>query len=179
MNNAKPKSQKMVVVINGKGGVGKDALCDALSSAYLTENISAITPIKEIASHHGWNGEKDEKSRKFLSDLKQIFADYNDLPTRYLVDRYSEFLKSDRQVLFVHIRESDQIAHFVSFIKTPCITLLVRRKAIDKLQKYGNVSDDNVAMYPYDYYYDNDLPLEESCNKFIEFFDNIWEKVFS
>ncbi len=59
---------------------------------YKTVNVSAITPIKEIASNYGWNGEKDAKSRKFLSDLKRAFADYNDLPTHYLYEEYKAFM---------------------------------------------------------------------------------------
>ena len=171
--------QKLVVVINGKGGVGKDAMCDALATAYKVKNISAITPIKEIAAQHGWKGEKDEKARRFLSELKPVFASYNDLPNRYLVDEYEKFLESDTQVLFVHIRENDQIGHFVSSVHTPCITLLIRRKAIDELQQYGNESDDNVALYPYDCYFDNDLPYEESVKEFIRFFDSVWNRIFS
>lgn len=170
--------QKLVVVINGKGGVGKDALCDALAEAYAVKNISAITPIKEIAAQHGWRGEKDEKARRFLSELKRVFANYNDLPNQYLVNEYREFLKSENQVLFVHIRENDQIEHFVSCVHTPCITLLIRRRAIDELQQYGNESDDNVAQYPYDCYFDNDLPYEESGKEFIRFFDALWDKLF-
>ena len=41
------------------------------------ENISSITPIKDLAKLCGWGGEKNEKSRKFLSDLKQLLIDYN------------------------------------------------------------------------------------------------------
>lgn len=179
MTENKIKVQKLVVVINGKGGVGKDSLCDAMESAYSVKNISAITPIKEIAAQYGWHGEKDEKARRFLSELKRVFVNYNDLPNRYLVDEYIEFLKSNRQILFVHIREIDQIEHFVSCVHTPCITLLIRRKAVDELRQYGNESDDNVALYPYDYYFDNDMPYEESGKAFIKFFDALWSEIFS
>ena len=66
--------KKIVIIINGNGGAGKDTLCDFAGEVYDTMNISAITPIKEIAKANGWNGEKDAKSRKFLADLKQIFV---------------------------------------------------------------------------------------------------------
>ena len=169
--------KKLVVVINGKGGVGKDALCEALARAYQVMNISAITPIKEIAATYGWRGEKDERSRRFLAELKRVFAEYNDLPNRYLLEEYEKFLKSDSEVLFVHIRENDQIARFVAGVHSPCITLLIRRRAVDERAQYGNAADDNVADYPYDCFFDNDLPLEESGARFIEFFDELWEKI--
>lgn len=169
---------KLVIVINGRGGVGKDALCSGVESVYRVSNISAITPIKEIASNYGWTGDKDNKSRRFLSQLKRVFSEYNDLPNNYLLEKYNEFLNDDRQLLFVHIRESEQINHFISFIKIPCITLLIRRKEVDLLSQYGNESDDDVANYSYDYYFDNDLPYEESKEQFIAFIKKIWYDLY-
>ena len=40
---------KLTIVINGMGGVGKDTLCRFAAERYKTENISSITPIKELA----------------------------------------------------------------------------------------------------------------------------------
>ena len=40
---------KTVLVINGAGGVGKDTLCAMAAEKFRVENISSITPIKEIA----------------------------------------------------------------------------------------------------------------------------------
>lgn len=171
--------EKLVIIINGKGGVGKDFLCDSISEKYKTKNISAITPIKKIASVYGWNGEKDDKSRRFLSELKRVFADYNDLPNQYLLKEYNAFLKSDEQILFVHIREKDQIQRFSSSLCTKYITLLVRRKSIDNQHQYGNSSDDNVADLLYDYYFDNDLDAEKSAIKFRNFIDEIWNNMFT
>ena len=76
---------KIVIIINGRGGVGKDTLCDFAAKHYKVENISSITPIKDLAKLCGWGGEKNEKSRKFLSDLKQLLIDYNEYPTQYLI----------------------------------------------------------------------------------------------
>ena len=68
--------KKLIVVMNGKGGVGKDTLCDSLREKYRVMNISAIDPIKEIARQYGWNGEKDDRARLFLAELKQALTDY-------------------------------------------------------------------------------------------------------
>ena len=170
---------KLVIIINGKGGVGKDFLCDSVSKQYKTKNISAITPIKEIASIYGWNGEKDDRSRRFLSELKRVFADYNDLPNQYLLKEYCAFLESNQQILFVHIREKDQIQRFISSLYTKHITLLIRRKSIDNRHQYGNSSDDNVTDLIYDYYFDNDLDAEQSAMKFQNFIDEIWNNIFT
>ena len=45
--------EKIVIIINGVGGAGKDTLCDLASKHYKVKNISAITPIKEIAQKCG------------------------------------------------------------------------------------------------------------------------------
>lgn len=163
---------KMVIIINGKGGVGKDTLCGFANSVFKTKNISAITPIKNIASQYGWKGEKDSKSRKFLADLKQTFIDYNDLPYNYLVREYEKFLCDNSQILFVHIRERNEINKFKQYIKIPCITLLVHRDNI--IEKWGNKPDDNVEDYPYDFIYNNNLNLEDAKKDFIQLIQNIW-----
>ncbi|MCC8015564.1 MAG: hypothetical protein LIO87_10280 [Eubacterium sp.] len=158
--------EKTVIIINGKGGAGKDTLCDIAAKHYKVRNVSAITPIKEIAKKHGWNGEKDSKSRKFLSDLKKVFIEYNDLPTQYLLEQYEQFMQSEEQLMFVHIREGSEIDKLKHSIKTKCRTLLIRRAG---QESWGNASDDEVEQYGYDLYYDNDKPLEETENDFIEF----------
>ena len=80
--------KKTVIVINGAGGVGKDTLCELASKHFKVYNVSSITPIKEIASMCGWRGEKDDKARKFLSDLKRLTVEYNDYPTVWAKARY-------------------------------------------------------------------------------------------
>ena len=165
---------KLAFVINGSGGAGKDTLCSLAAKHFKTVTVSSIDPIKKIARENGWNGEKDLKSRKFLADLKQVFSDYNDLPTVYTIDKYKEFLENDAELFFVHIREGEQIAHFVDEAKKVGIapkTLLIRSKRCEAV--YGNASDDDVENYNYDYYYYNDTPLEEAENAFCEFLKSI------
>lgn len=167
---------KAVIIINGHGGTGKDTLCGFADGIYSTRNISSVEPIKEIAREYGgWQGEKDEKSRKFLADLKQLFTDYNDLPCRYLVREYEKFLESDAQVLFVHIREGKEIDKFRQYVDIPCIALLIRRNSVR--QQWGNESDDNVEKYAYDYCYDNDKELSEAETDFQQFLKEIMERI--
>lgn len=165
--------EKAVIIINGAGGVGKDTLCGFAAAEYRVANRSSVDQVKEIARNYaGWSDErKDSKSRKFLSDLKALLVDYCDAPCRYLEAEYRNFLESDGELLFVHIREIAEIRKFRERIlalgQTPCYTLLIRRGAASP--SWGNRSDDEVEQGDYDWYYDNDRPLAEAQNDFLCF----------
>lgn len=169
--------QKAVIIINGNGGVGKDTLCDFVGEKYKTVSVSAITPIKNSASQCGWRGEKNPESRKFLADLKKLVVQYNDFPYKYLTEEYEKFCADDADVMFVHIREGEEIDKFKKYVSLPCITLLVRRQNIRGC--WGNESDDNVERYSYDYYYDNDKALSEAKADFLMFFEGMVKNSFN
>ena len=57
---------KKIIVINGKGGVGKDTLVNITRDFHEVMNISAITPIKNVAMALGWS--EDLKDDKFICD---------------------------------------------------------------------------------------------------------------
>ena len=169
------KGKKLAVVINGAGGVGKDTLCSLAAKHFRVLNVSSITPIKEIAAECGWAGEKSDKARKFLSDLKRLTVEYNDYPTKWIMKKYEEFLLSDLDVMFVHIREAEEITKFVSATAGAAKTLLIRGGERMSKVCYGNVSDDLVENYPYDYYFMNDKSLEEAERDFLALLKSIKE----
>lgn len=166
--------KKTVIIINGKGGVGKDTLCDFISKHYPTRKISSITPILTIAKAGGWDGEKDDKSRKLLSDLKYLFTHYNDLSLTYLKSQTEEFLLTSDETLFIHMREPEEIAKYINYAtekQLNCKTLLIRRDDIEQ-KVYGNDADDMVNYYQYDSIYYNNLPLSRAEQDFLTFFKN-------
>ena len=165
--------KKTVIVINGAGGVGKDTLCDLAAKHFKVKNISSITPIKNIAKDCGWGGEKDDKARKFLSDLKRTLVEYNDYPTTWAIGEYNDFLSSDEEVMFVHIREAQEIEKFVKRTNGSAKTLLVRGGERMKKTAYGNASDDLVEAYTYDYYYVNEKALDVAEREFCELIKGI------
>jgi cytidylate kinase len=165
--------KKAVIVINGAGGVGKDTLCDMAAKHFKVYNISSITPIKEVAKSFGWSGEKTDKARKFLADLKALAVEYNDYPTLWAKARYSEFLASDNEVMFVHIRECDEIRKFVNVTCGAAKTLLIRGGRRMKKTHYGNSADDMVENYNYDYYFVNENSFAEAERDFVILLEKI------
>lgn len=165
--------KKIAIVINGAGGVGKDTLCELASKHFRVFNVSSITPIKEIAAMCGWNGTKDDKARKFLSDLKRLTVEYNDYPTVWAKGKYDEFLSSEFEIMFLHIREGVEIEKFVTASGGKAKTLLVRGGERMKKSHYGNVSDDEVENYSYDYYFVNDKTLDEAERDFCALLSSI------
>ena len=115
----------------------------------------------------GWDGRKDPKSRKFLSDLKKLCVDYNDFPTNWAYNEYLEFLENDQQVFFVHIREGAEIQKFIDRTGGRAVALLIRGGERMMGGALGNVSDDEVENFSYDYYYTNDKSLEEAEREFV------------
>ncbi len=160
---------KKIIVINGRGGSGKDTLCEFAAERFRVRNDSSITPIKKIAAQVGWNGGKLDRDRKFLADLKQLVTEYNDFPNEFMLGLAREFADSDEEILFLHIREPEQIAHFVETADSEVTTLLVRRSSVKT--SFGNAADDNVEQYDYDLIYQNDLPLEQAKEDFIRFLE--------
>ncbi len=164
---------KIALVINGRGGVGKDTLCDLAAKYFKVYNISSVDPIKEIARMCGWDGRKDDKSRRFLSDLKALTVAYNNYPTVWAKERYLGFLESEYDIMFLHIREPEEIAKFVEATGGKAKTLLIRGGARMTKSSYGNVSDDGVENFEYDYYFTNDKTLEEAERDFCELLSGI------
>lgn len=169
--NDNTKMNKVVIIINGRGGVGKDTLCSFVGKKFKTRVVSAITPIKKLAVDIGWDGTKDARSRKLLSELKRVVVEYNDYPTGYLTEKYREFLASDETILFMHIREIDEIKKIREVIPEEiCATLLVTKEDVGS---WGNPSDDMVDQYEYEYYYDNTMPKDRSEVEFVRLIERI------
>ena len=172
------EGQKLVIIINGKGGCGKDTIWDILEKHYPTKRISTITKVKQAARLiFGWKGEKSLKDRKFLSDLKDLWTDYNDGPFVYAIDQFQKFAEKPvaayNEILIMHVREPSEIKKIKDRIDysgtVPCVTLLIKSPRTESVE-YGNKSDDLVNKYPYDFLYNNAAPLNKVDEDFMGFF---------
>lgn len=167
-----------VIIINGTSKVGKDKFVKMFKYKHddlRIKNYSSIDKVKSIAEiAFGWDGKKDEKSRKMLSDIKKAWSDFNDGPTYDILNKiktdikYSIDNKKDKEnVYFVHVREPEEIDKIRNVYKEECKTLLIKRN-ISNDDIPNNYSDKNVDNYKYDYtIYNEDIKdLEIEINKF-------------
>jgi len=159
---------KEIIIINGTGGSGKDTFVTYCSEHIKTVNISSVDKVKEAANILvGWNGEKDEKSRKLLVDLKRLSIEYNDSPSNYIVKKAKEFEESDNELMFIHIREIAEIKKIKNIINAK--TLLVKNPKVKLI--LSNESDANVNNYEYDYVLLNNgtlVDLQKKARDFVK-----------
>lgn len=152
---------KQVFIINGSGGCGKDTFISFVADIYPTMNFSSVNKVKEIARIIGWSGAKTEKDRKFLSDLKLLCTNYNDMPLNSMKEKYQEFCDSSSNFLFLHIREPEEIERAKKVFDAK--TILVKRDAVKHIT--SNIADANVFNYDYDIIINNHNGIEELRDK--------------
>lgn len=171
----------LVILINGSNRSGKDNFVEFFIKHYQYKaiNMSTIDRVKEISGKYfGWNGRKTEEARKFLSEMKRIWAEFNNGPFDYMVDKikshYSKLPKKDKTniVYFIHCREPLEIQKFKDKYTDECLTLLIKRDERDEKRKIANNdSDMNVDNYNYDKIILNNgskIDLELEAVKFLE-----------
>lgn len=161
---------KKIFVINGVARSGKDTFVDIVSNrVYSVKNISTVTDIKEIATKHfGYcESRKNDRDRKFLSDLKELTSWYCDFSFAKTVDSIE---KSCNKIFFIHCREPRNIDRFKNYFtdkeKYSFKTIMITRNTVNTP---NNMSDNGVNDYVYDYYIENNGSLDEYEEKVAKF----------
>lgn len=164
-----------VFIINGSGGSGKDTFVNLiernLDTKTLLLNYSSVSKVKQIARFIGWTGEKTEKDRRFLSDLKLLTSEYNDMPLNDMktrVDGFYNFAPYFNKVIFLHIREGIEIAKAVKEFNAK--TVLVKRESVEHIT--SNMADAGVFDYDYDIIIENNGTLKDLENKAKQFLED-------
>ena len=172
------------IVVNGAAGCGKTSFENFAAQYMGLSNCkirSTVDIVKEIAKFCGWNGKKDPKSRKFLSDLKDALTDFNDLPHQDVLECLAQWKFTEailkrydyKHVFFIDSREPEDIQRFKN--ELGAITVLIRRDEAEA-RAASNHADANVLNYEYDYVIDNNGTLEDLKNKVYDFLDLIFEE---
>lgn len=171
-----------VVVVNGFPRSGKDTFVNfckkELGSFGLS--VSTVDFVKHLAAQSGWDGTKTQRNRKFLSDLKNLLTEWDDIPWKKVEEVYHSIekdcstyhLKDSDFFLFVFSREPEEIERFRQ--QYGAITALIDRKEVEGEQ--SNDSDNEVKNYDYDFVIDNNGTLEELEEKAL-FFIRTVEKI--
>lgn len=177
----------MIVVVNGRERSGKDSFC--LFAQRETERLgggchvaSTVDLVKTLARNAGWRNTKTPKDRKFLSDLKDLLTEWDDIPYKDIETNYKFYRlrwnvsplgngNEDKFLFFVMCREPEEIEKFVDRLGAK--TLLIRRESAES-EEPSNHADANVFNYSYDFTIENNGTLEELEVKAKKFVDELF-----
>ena len=168
-----------IICINGYPRSGKDtfvSFCYEYGS--IIQSYSTVDFVKKVAKICGWDGVKDLKGRKFLSDLKDILTEYDDIPVKKIKEKILDLIKpienlgynTDRIIFFIHTREPEELQRFKDEFGAK--TLLIRRTSVEDAEQ-SNHADKEVLNFNYDYVIDNNGTLEDLQKKADSFIINI------
>ena len=166
-------------IINGRPRSGKDTFvnfCLEELGAF-GKLISTVDFVKKIATECGWDGTKDLKNRKFLSDLKDLLTNWGDVPYKKTLQEINMFKfdldcwdASDKGVVFIMCREPKEIERFERELNAK--SLLIRRASVE-FEQQSNHADSEVLNHKYDYIIENNGTVDELKEKAKEFLKNL------
>lgn len=160
-----------VICVNGYPGSGKTTFENYCLEILGNRGhiISSIDWCKKICLESGWDGEKTPETRRFLSDVKDLFssAPWGDVPLNTIVS-FVESLKRKLEmfdvneyinfVVFVDVREPKNIYKLKELVGAQAL-LIVREDDTNK--DYSNHADANILYCEYEYFCMNNKGLEE------------------
>ena len=134
-----------IYILNGKAGSGKTTFFKLIEEKChnYVYNYSTVDLVKKVAYGCGWNGSKTPENRKFLSDLKDLLTEWDDVP-------YKDCLKEIKRITSladIYDIEHDDWAIFID----------------RKIEDYNasNHADANVENFEYDIVINNNGTLED------------------
>jgi dephospho-CoA kinase len=162
---------KQVIIVNAYPKSGKTTFELFIAQYQATLIRSSIDCVKELAKKYfGWNGIKDEETRKFLSDMKRMFSEEFDIVYSDISKTIQRFYRdTSLELLMIDSREPAEIERFKN--QFHAITVFVQRDDCEKLT--SNESDANVENYKYDFYINNNGTLEDLEQQAIEFINKL------
>lgn len=149
---------KKIFIVNGKPRAGKDTFAELLSKHCRVFKYSSVDKVKKIAAQCGWDGGKTDKDRKFLSELKRITTEFNDMAYDDLAEKVAYFLKTDFfDVMLIDIREPEEIERAIEGFGAEAVYILN-----DNIpSNTSNYADANVENFEYDIIVTNNGTLDD------------------
>ena len=156
-----------IYILNGKAGSGKTTFFKLIEEKChnYVYNYSTVDLVKKVAYGCGWNGSKTPENRKFLSDLKDLLTEWDDVPYKdclkeikritSLADIYD--VEHDDWAIFIDCREPKEIQKFVDRLGAK--TIFIDRKIED--YSASNHADAEVENFNYDIIINNNGTLED------------------
>lgn len=167
-----------IYVVNGAPGSGKTTFETLVREKrpMFCHILSTVDFVKKIARECGWDGTKDARNRKFLSDLKDLLTEWNDVPfkdierkIRDIKGNYESYdIDTSRVIVFIDCREPQEIKKLCEGLGAK--SLLVRRESAEQGSK-SNHADAEVLNYSYDIIIDNNGTMEDLAREAIKFIE--------
>jgi len=139
----------IVILLNGHPQSGKDTFADVAINEFGGHKQSTIDACKEFAYGMGWDGVKNEKSRRMLSDLKKFYIEHFDGPFKDLTNDIEWCKNGGTRLFFTFSREGSEIQRIKDWCEEndiPFFYIFVTRK--NEWVDYGNDSDNNICYGP-------------------------------
>lgn len=142
-------TNKQIFILNGAPRAGKDTFAKLLNKLIPTKHISSITPVKNAAISLGWNGDKTDKARNFLCELKKFVNSQGDYIWNYLDIEVEKFQESSGTILLIDICEPEEIEKAVERYNAK--TIKITRPNECSFNYAPSTADRDVCNYEYDY----------------------------
>lgn len=168
----------MIAIVNGTAGVGKTSF-ESMVCRLVGENkfgyiVSTIDFVKDVARKCGWDGTKTPENRKFLSDLKDLLTDWNDIPFKKVKEEVETIkyemevadLDPEKSIIFIDCREPKEIKRLCEELGAK--SLLIRRATAEN-EKASNHADADVLNYNYDIVIENNGTIIDLYYKAYDF----------
>ena len=138
--------------------------------------LSTVDFVKEIATKCGWDGTKNLKNRKFLSDLKDLLTNWNNVPFNKIVQQVKNIedewkyynIDLNKTAIFIDCREPKEIQKLCAALNAK--SLLITRSEVEN-NNTSNHADQNVLNYDYDIVIQNNGDLREFACAAINFIE--------
>lgn len=152
-----------VILISGKAQHGKDTLASYIQAQSTNLGILHFAnELKEDAIFLGWNGEKDDKGRRFLQQLGDVMKDYHGIT--YYADRSKNKI-DDCNFRQGYIIPDWRLPYEVNpFKDIDVITIRIERPNFDNGlsdEAKSHISETALDDYDFDYVIINDGTFEE------------------